>query len=233
VLQREAIQQRRPLADTPPRRSRRLAVAEGFSLHAEEGSHLHPHRRGPAATGEVAPDEFPRCPRAQCLPAPSRHPPARREVPAPTGPRAVVPPKKKTKRRLDWATLHQLTFGTDVLRCPCGGRRTIRALHSTRKAQRRDSSPSASPCPRARSRRPLRRLSWPSPSDGLPDVSLTKARHATAASTSQEPPSPAAGNTSTTRRPAEPRHLAPRSPSGHLMPLVGLKFLSVYAASLQ
>ena len=39
-----------------------------------------------------------------------------------------------TKRRLDWATLHQRTFGTDVLRCPCGGRRTIRALHSTRKA---------------------------------------------------------------------------------------------------
>jgi hypothetical protein len=33
----------------------------------------------------------------------------------------------------------QLSFdpgavGTDVLRCPCGGRRTIRALHSTRKA---------------------------------------------------------------------------------------------------
>ncbi len=45
---------------------------------------------------------------------------------------AKVPPKKKTKRRLDWATLHQRTFGTDVLRCPCGGRRTIRAMHSTR-----------------------------------------------------------------------------------------------------
>jgi hypothetical protein len=29
--------------------------------------------------------------------------------------------------------LHQRTFGTDVLRCPCGGRRTIRRLHSTRK----------------------------------------------------------------------------------------------------
>ena len=53
---------------------------------------------------------------------------------APPGPRAIVPPKKKTKRRIDWATLHQRTFGTDVLRCPCGGRRTIRALHSTRSA---------------------------------------------------------------------------------------------------
>ena len=31
------------------------------------------------------------------------------------------------------AQLHQHTFGTDVLRCPCGGRRTIRGLHSTRK----------------------------------------------------------------------------------------------------
>ena len=41
--------------------------------------------------------------------------------------------KQKTKRRLDWATLHRRTFGTDVLACPCGGRRTIRALHSTRK----------------------------------------------------------------------------------------------------
>jgi hypothetical protein len=126
VLQQETIQQRLPLADTPPRRSRRLAVAEGFSLHAdtavhghdrqglerlcrygargpvaecrlrrledgryeytaEEGSHLHPHRRGPraapggpAASGEVAPDEFPRCLRPQRLAAPPRHPPARR-----------------------------------------------------------------------------------------------------------------------------------------------------------
>ena len=41
--------------------------------------------------------------------------------------------KQKTKRRLDWATLHQRTFGSDVLACPCGGRRTLRALHSTRK----------------------------------------------------------------------------------------------------
>jgi hypothetical protein len=123
VLQQEAIQQRLPLADTPPRRSRRLAVADGFSLHADTAVHGHDrqgsrgcagmapgdlsrsvayaawttaatstrprreslHRRGPraapggpAATGEVAPDEFPRCLRAQCLPAPSRHPPVQR-----------------------------------------------------------------------------------------------------------------------------------------------------------
>jgi hypothetical protein len=35
--------------------------------------------------------------------------------------------------RLDWAQLHQRTFGTDVLQCPCGGRRSIRHVHSTRK----------------------------------------------------------------------------------------------------
>jgi hypothetical protein len=42
-------------------------------------------------------------------------------------------PAKPKRPRLDWAQLHQRTFGTDVLRCPCGGRRTIRRLHSTRK----------------------------------------------------------------------------------------------------
>lgn len=38
----------------------------------------------------------------------------------------------------DWADLEaawpeEHTFGNDVLRCPCGGRRSIRAVHSTRK----------------------------------------------------------------------------------------------------
>lgn len=41
--------------------------------------------------------------------------------------------KRRTTRRLDWATLHQHTFGVDVLRCPCGGRRRIHAIYSTRK----------------------------------------------------------------------------------------------------
>ena len=69
-------------------------------------------------------------PNAQLRPLATHQP----EAQAVSGPRAKVPPKKKTKRRLDWATLHQRTFGTDVLRCPCGGRRTIRAVHSTRSA---------------------------------------------------------------------------------------------------
>ena len=53
-------------------------------------------------------------------PAPASAPPR----PAPARPRP----------RIDWATLHRRTFGTDVLRCPCGGRRSVTALHSTRKA---------------------------------------------------------------------------------------------------
>jgi hypothetical protein len=58
----------------------------------------------------------------------------------PPSPPAPPSPSKKTKktkprttRRLDWAALHQHTFGIDVLRCPCGGRRRIHAIHSTRK----------------------------------------------------------------------------------------------------
>jgi hypothetical protein len=50
---------------------------------------------------------------------------------------APAPAPKKTpkpKRRLDWATLHRHTFGTDVLHCPCGGRRRILAVRTTRQA---------------------------------------------------------------------------------------------------
>jgi hypothetical protein len=53
------------------------------------------------------------------------------ESPASRAPTAPAP-VKKPKRHLDWATLHQRTWGTDVLRCPCGGRRSLRSLHSTR-----------------------------------------------------------------------------------------------------
>lgn len=50
----------------------------------------------------------------------------------PTPTPTPAPAKKPKQRRLDWATLHQRTWRTDVLRCPCGGRRSIRSLHSTR-----------------------------------------------------------------------------------------------------
>ena len=54
------------------------------------------------------------------------------QPPAPM-PSPQVPAPKPKRPRLDWAQLHQHTFGNDVLRCPCGGRRSIRAVHSTRK----------------------------------------------------------------------------------------------------
>ena len=57
-------------------------------------------------------------------------PPPRPPAPAPA---KEAPAPKPQRPRLDWAQLHQRTFATDVLRCPCGGRRTIRSLHSTRK----------------------------------------------------------------------------------------------------
>ncbi|MDP3156796.1 MAG: hypothetical protein Q8N23_29270, partial [Archangium sp.] len=52
----------------------------------------------------------------------------------PTAPTPAVSAPRHLCRRIDWATLHRRTFGTDVLQCPGGGRRTVTALHSTRKA---------------------------------------------------------------------------------------------------
>jgi hypothetical protein len=179
-LQQQAIQQRLALPDTPPHRRRRVALADGFSLHADTAVHGNDRQgletlcrygaRGPVSecrlrrlddgryeytpkkgvTFTLTAEALVRrlvallppaklhltsfhgvyAPNASLRPLVTRQP----DTVLPTGPRAVVPPKKKTKRRLDWATLHQRTFGTDVLRCPCGGRRTLRALHSTRKA---------------------------------------------------------------------------------------------------
>lgn len=64
-------------------------------------------------------------PNARLRPHVTRRPDVPESTPTPTK-------KPKTKRRLDWATLHQHTFGTDVLRCPtCGGRRRLRALFAT------------------------------------------------------------------------------------------------------
>lgn len=60
-------------------------------------------------------------------------PPPQPPAPAPSSPAKQAPAPKPLRPRLDWAQLHQRTLGTDVLRCPCGGRRTIRRLHSTRK----------------------------------------------------------------------------------------------------
>ena len=50
------------------------------------------------------------------------------ESPKPVAKHRPAKATKPRRPRLDWATLHQHTFGNDVLRCPCGGRRTIKAL---------------------------------------------------------------------------------------------------------
>jgi len=183
VLQQQAIQARLPLEMPPGRhRRRRVAVAEGFSLHADTAVHANDRQglerlcrygaRGPIAEcrlqkleGELyeytpkrgvtftltAADLVRRlvalvppskshltsfhgsyAPHAKLRPLVTATPGSPAQV-APK--RSTTPPKPKTKRpRLDWASLHQHTFGNDVLRCPCGGRRTIRALFSTHKA---------------------------------------------------------------------------------------------------
>jgi hypothetical protein len=56
--------------------------------------------------------------------------------PPPSPPPTRVPQSAPSRERshIDWATLRRRTFGTDVLQCPCGGRRKVTALHSTRRA---------------------------------------------------------------------------------------------------
>jgi hypothetical protein len=181
VLQAQAIQARLPL-DLPKTRHRRsrVAVTDGFSLHADTAVHgndreglerlVRSGARGPIAEcrlrkleGELyeytpkrgvtftltAADLVRRL--VALVPPAKSHLTSFHGVYAPhstlrplvTGgpnveaatssppPRRAVKPKRL---RIDWASLHQHTFGNDVLRCPCGARRTIRALHSTHQA---------------------------------------------------------------------------------------------------
>jgi hypothetical protein len=48
--------------------------------------------------------------------------------PPPPAPVGTPAPALAKRRRLDWATALQRTFGVDVWRCPCGGARRIRAV---------------------------------------------------------------------------------------------------------
>ena len=183
-LQQQAIEARLPL-EMPPSRHRRLrvAVAEGFSLHADTAVHGNDRvglerlcrygARGPIAecrlrkiddelyeytpkrgvTFTLTAKDLVRRLVALAPPAKShltsfhgvyaphaklRHLVTGANTPLePPTPVATPRPAKATKSRrprVDWATLHQHTFGNDVLRCPCGGRRTIKALFSTHKA---------------------------------------------------------------------------------------------------
>ena len=63
--------------------------------------------------------------RAAVLPRPT----APAQPPAATGAPAV---KTKKRPRLDWATLHARTWGVDVWLCPCGGKRNVTALVTSR-----------------------------------------------------------------------------------------------------
>jgi hypothetical protein len=96
---------RRLVALLPPQRLHLTSFHGGYAPNA---------RLRPLITQPLAPSQ----PTPMASAAPSKEAPA---------------PAKPKRPRLDWAQLHQRTFGTDVLRCPCGGRRTIRRLHSTRK----------------------------------------------------------------------------------------------------
>jgi hypothetical protein len=69
-------------------------------------------------------------PNSKLRPLVVRAPP--QDVPAPESstPRPAAAPKPK-RPRLDWATLQARTFGEDVWRCPCGGRRRALAVVSS------------------------------------------------------------------------------------------------------
>ena len=173
---RESLQRPLGLELPPTARRRRVAVAHGFSLHADTAVHGNDRQglerlcrygaRGPVAESRLRRLEDGRyeyCPkkgvafivtaeqlvrRLVSLVPPAKthltsfhgvyapHAALRPLVTAP-GPKPAPASSKKRRRpsrRLDWAALHQHTFSVDVLRCPCGGRRRIIAIHSTRKA---------------------------------------------------------------------------------------------------
>jgi hypothetical protein len=183
-LQQLAIQARLPL-EVPSSRHRRprVAVAEGFSLHADTAVHANDRvglerlcrygARGPIAecrlrkrddelyeytpkrgvTFTLTATDLVRRLVALAPPAKSHltsfhgvyAPHAKLRGLVTAAPRPAEPPTpvarerpakatKSRRPRVDWATLHQHTFGNDVLQCPCGGRRIIKALFSTHKA---------------------------------------------------------------------------------------------------
>ena len=182
-MQQQAIQTRLALEEPPSRhRRKRVAVAEGFSLHADTAVHGNDREglerlcrygaRGPIAecrlrrlndelyaytpkrgvTFTLTAKDLVRRLVALAPPAKSHltsfhgvyapHAKLRAlvtatapaDTPTPVAPQRPAKATKSRRPRLDWATLHQHTFGNDVLQCPCGGRRTIKALFSTHKA---------------------------------------------------------------------------------------------------
>ena len=184
-LQQQAIQARLPLeVPVSSHRRQRVAIAEGFSLHA--GTAVHGNDREGlerlcryGARGPIAECRLRKLNDALYQYTPKRgvtftltakdlvrrlvtlSPPAKTHLtsfhgvyaphaklrnlvtaapaetvqpPVPVGKQWPVKATQPRRPRVDWATLHQHTFGNDVLQCPCGGRRTIKALFSTHKA---------------------------------------------------------------------------------------------------
>ena len=54
------------------------------------------------------------------------------ELPPPALPTPPESGKKPTRSRMDWATALERTFGIDVWRCHCGGKRSVRAIVTNR-----------------------------------------------------------------------------------------------------
>lgn len=179
ALQVRTLQKPLALALESSHRRRRLAVAHGFSLHAD--THVRANDRDGlarlcryGARGPISASRLSRLDDGRYLYTPKKGvsfslsaaqlvkrlvalvPPAHSHLtsfhgvfaphaklrplvtlpPAPEPHPAPTPHHHKPRRaRIDWATLHQRTFGNDVLTCPhCGGSRKVHALHSTRKA---------------------------------------------------------------------------------------------------
>ena len=68
--------------------------------------------------------------RASVMPAPA---PASPAPPPPPATATDAPAGKPKKPRLDWAALHARVWGVDVWQCPCGGRRKVTALVTSRR----------------------------------------------------------------------------------------------------
>jgi hypothetical protein len=186
-LQAEGAQLRLTLTDVPERERsrRRVAVGQGFSLHADTWVHGNDREglarlcrygaRGPIAGSRLSQQEDGRyayqtkkgvtlvltaeqlMKRLLWLIPPARmhltsfhgvfasHAKERARVTpqgdaveekvAPSSQTAAKSkaPAKPKRPRLDWATLQQRTFGADVWACPCGGRRRVLAVVTSRR----------------------------------------------------------------------------------------------------
>ncbi len=113
-------------------RALRVRHEEGHHPHADGGG-ARPTPRRAAAAGAPPPDVLPRvyAPNAKLRPLVTTPPPSPPPPPQLAFHDFAPAPVKPKRPRLDWATLHRRTFGTDVLRCPCGGRRRVHAVHTT------------------------------------------------------------------------------------------------------